>query len=105
HAIARQPASIALVAVRAAQGVKAQGVKAQGVKAQGVKAPDSKGSSTALFFAQSPGGTVDMSALLRQTVARFGGKGGGTRDFAQGGGVPEEKLDEALALAESLLAS
>ena len=68
-----------------------------------MKAPDSKGSSTALFFAQSPGGTVDMSALLRQTVARFGGKGGGTRDFAQGGGVAEEKLDEALALAEELL--
>src|SRR2546427_7951740 len=90
HAIAKQPASIALVAVRTAQGAKA---------------PDSKGSSTALFFAQSPGGTVDMSALLRQTVARFGGKGGGTRDFAQGGGVPEEKLGEALALAESLLAS
>ena len=30
-------------------------------------------------------------------------KGGGARDFAQGGGVAEEKLDEALALAEELL--
>ena len=72
-------------------------------KAKDVKAPDVKEGSTTLFFAQSAGGAADMSALLRQTVARFGGKGGGTRDFAQGGGVAEEKLDEALALAEELL--
>ena len=93
HAVAKQPSAVALVAVKGTQGAKAQDVKAQGVK----------GSSTALFFAQSAGGTADMSALLRQTVATFGGKGGGTRDFAQGGGVAEEKLEEALALAESLL--
>ena len=71
--------------------------------AQDVKSLDVKGSSTALFFAQSAGGAADMNALLRQTVTRFGGKGGGTRDFAQGGGVAEEKLDEALALAEEML--
>jgi alanyl-tRNA synthetase len=62
-----------------------------------------KGKPTALFFSQSPGGRVDMAAVLRQTLAKFGGKGGGTRDFAQGGGLPEEHLEEALAFAEALL--
>ena len=28
---------------------------------------------------------------MKQTVAKFGGKGGGTRDFAQGGGLPEDE--------------
>ena len=30
--------------------------------------------------------TFDASALLRAIVARFGGKGGGKADLAQGGG-------------------
>lgn len=35
-------------------------------------------------FAQSKGLQSDMGALLRQTLQRFPGKGGGTKDFAQG---------------------
>jgi alanyl-tRNA synthetase len=38
-----------------------------------------------LIFAQSAGGKSDMGALLKQTLASVGGRGGGTRDFAQGG--------------------
>ena len=38
-----------------------------------------------LVFAQSPGGTADMGALLKQVLASVGGRGGGSRDFAQGG--------------------
>jgi alanyl-tRNA synthetase len=38
-----------------------------------------------LVFAQSAGGKFDMGALLKQTLASVGGRGGGTRDFAQGG--------------------
>jgi len=37
-----------------------------------------------VVFAQSPGLPGDMSALLRAALAAVGGKGGGTRDFAQG---------------------
>jgi alanyl-tRNA synthetase len=62
-----------------------------------------KGKPAALFFAQSAGGAADMGSLLKQTVAQAGGKGGGARDFAQGGGLDETRLEEALALAESLL--
>ena len=37
-----------------------------------------------VVFAQSPGLPGDMNALLRAALAPAGGKGGGTRDFAQG---------------------
>ena len=37
-----------------------------------------------VVFAQSPGLPGDMNALLRASLAPAGGKGGGTRDFAQG---------------------
>ena len=39
---------------------------------------------------------------MKQTLAKFGGKGGGTRDFAQGGGLPEDQLEAALSFAEAV---
>ena len=77
HAVASHPTVVALV---------------------GEKGPPAK-----LYFAQSAGGPCDMGSILKQTVAKVGGKGGGARDFAQGGGLAEEKLEEALAVAEGLL--
>jgi alanyl-tRNA synthetase len=38
-----------------------------------------------LVFAQTPGGAADMGALLKQALSSVGGRGGGSRDFAQGG--------------------
>jgi len=46
-----------------------------------------------------------MATILRQIVSKVGGKGGGTRDFAQAGGLEEERLEEALTLAEDLIES
>jgi alanyl-tRNA synthetase len=63
-----------------------------------------KGKPTALFFAQTSGGPSEMGSILKQTVTKFGGKGGGGRDFAQGGGLEESRLEEALAYAQSLVA-
>jgi alanyl-tRNA synthetase len=77
HALARLAAAVALIGV--------------------------KGKPAALFLAQSAGGAADMGSVLKQTVAQVGGKGGGAHDFAQGGGLDETRLDEALALAENLL--
>lgn len=40
-----------------------------------------------VVFAQTPGAlpaTVDLGAMLRETIKEFGGKGGGNRNFAQG---------------------
>jgi alanyl-tRNA synthetase len=62
-----------------------------------------KGTPTALFFSQSTGGRANLSDVMKQTLAKFGGKGGGTRDFSQGGGLPENQLEAALSFAESLL--
>src|SRR6266436_4643574 len=38
-----------------------------------------------LVFAQTPAGAADMGALLKQVLSSVGGRGGGSRDFAQGG--------------------
>ena len=39
----------------------------------------------ALVFAQSAGQPHDMGALLKETMAKLGGRGGGSKDLAQGG--------------------
>ena len=77
HAAAKQPAAVALLAV--------------------------KGKPTSLFFSQSTGGSLNMGAILKETVTQLGGKGGGARDFAQGGGIDESRLEEALNCAEKLV--
>jgi len=77
HAVAKHPSAIALLGVR--------------------------GKPAGLFFAQSPGGKPNLAEVLKQTLAKFGGKGGGAHDFAQGGGLREDQLEEALDFAESLL--
>jgi len=77
HAIAKQAGAVALI------GVKTK--------------------PTTLYFVQSPGGTAHLGEVLKKTVAARGGKGGGTSDFAQGGGVEEAQLEKALEFAESLL--
>ena len=49
----------------------------------------SAGEKSAICFARSSNATPDMSKLLRSTLAKLGeGKGGGSPDFAQGGGPP-----------------
>jgi len=62
-----------------------------------------EGDSARLYFGQSAGGPSNMVALLKKTLAETGGKGGGARDFAQGGSLSTDKLEEALSLAERLL--
>lgn len=77
HALAKLPSTVALVGVMS--------------------------KPTALFFAQSAGGPSDMGSILKRTIAKFGGKGGGGRDFAQAGGMEESRLEQALAYAETLV--
>jgi len=61
--------------------------------------------SPGLVFAQSAGGAGDMGALLKRVLTSVGGRGGGSRDFAQGG-VPagsnvEQLLQQAAATIEA----
>jgi alanyl-tRNA synthetase len=58
-----------------------------------------------VFFAQHPTASKDMSALLKQVLAKVGGKGGGTRDFARGRLDDPNKAEEVLAFAREALAT
>jgi alanyl-tRNA synthetase len=51
-----------------------------------------------LIFARSPDEAADMGALLKETLSSVGGRGGGSKDFAQGG-VPQGSNVEALLQA------
>ena len=59
----------------------------------------------ALVFAQSAGQPHDMGALLKETMAKLGGRGGGSKDLAQGGAPHSEGLAAALADAAQKLAA
>jgi alanyl-tRNA synthetase len=57
----------------------------------------------ALLFAQSPGQPFDMGALLKEAVARLGGRGGGSKDMAQGGVPSVDGIEAVLqGVAEKL---
>ena len=77
HAVAKLPSAVALLGVA--------------------------GNPAMLVYAQTPGAAADMGEILRETVARDGGKGGGARNYAQGRGLDESRLDEALEFAVALL--
>jgi alanyl-tRNA synthetase len=58
----------------------------------------------ALVFAQSAGQPFDMGALMKEALAQLGGRGGGSRDMAQGGPTQTDQLETVLAeLAAKLL--
>ena len=57
--------------------------------------------SPALVFAQTAGLTFDMGALMKEALAATGGRGGGTKDMAQGGVARAETIDSALAKLRS----
>ncbi|MCU1300159.1 MAG: Threonyl/alanyl tRNA synthetase [Candidatus Sulfotelmatobacter sp.] len=59
----------------------------------------------ALVFAQSAGQPYDMAALLKQTLTKLGGRGGGSKDLAQGGAPNAEGLASALAKAAQALSA
>jgi alanyl-tRNA synthetase len=56
-----------------------------------------------LLLAQHPSSGKDMSALLKTILEKFGGKGGGARDFARGRLNDPSQAANALAHAKELL--
>ena len=54
-----------------------------------------------LVFAQSAGQSHDMGALMKETMVKLGGRGGGTRDMAQGGLPNPESVQLAIAQASA----
>jgi alanyl-tRNA synthetase len=59
--------------------------------------------SGSILFAQHPTAGKDMNALLKEVLAKIGGKGGGTRDFARGRLDVAAQAEKALALPQELL--
>lgn len=87
------------------------GWDAQGLKALAVAAASAEPRSAVALFtsavpalavvARGAAGGIDAGAVLKALVARFGGKGGGRCDLAQGGGLrgaPPELVAAAAAL-------
>jgi alanyl-tRNA synthetase len=70
----------------------------------GVVALVASGETGHVVFAQSKGLGHDMGALLSATLAEFGGKGGGAKDFAQGSVPDRGKLKALLGRAKDALA-
>ena len=96
-----------LVIVEALDGWDAQGLKAMAVAAAAID----PSTAVALFttttpalvvIAKGPNGGIDAGAVLKELVAKFGGKGGGKPDLAQGGGLSGTSL-ELIASARALL--
>lgn len=59
----------------------------------------------AVVAAASPGQSVDIGALLKQALGMHGGRGGGSKDMAQGGVPSAEAVDRVLAeVAEKIRA-
>jgi alanyl-tRNA synthetase len=56
-----------------------------------------------LVFAQSPGQPFDMTARMKEVMSKYGGRGGGSKDMAQGGLPSAEGIAVALAEAQSAL--
>ena len=75
-----------------AQKATRTGVSATALVASTVNSPG-------LVFAQSAGGAADMGVLLKQVLASVGGRGGGSRDFAQGGVPPGSNVEQLLKQA------
>jgi len=58
-----------------------------------------------LVFAQSAGQPFDMGALMKETMAKLGGRGGGSKDMAQGGVPSGANIGDVLKqIAEQLSA-
>jgi len=60
-----------------------------------------EGDQLRLVFARSADSTVDVAALLKKTLERFGGRGGGRPNLAQGGGLAGNAND-VLKFAQGL---
>jgi alanyl-tRNA synthetase len=95
-----------LVIVQALDDWDANGLKAIAIRitarANAMVVLFSKTSPSAVVIARSPGLAVDSASIVGTLTARFGGRGGGKADLAQGGGLVGD-LSETLATARRML--
>ena len=85
-----------------AQGVKAIAVAITAAEPKAVVVLFTATAPAQVVIARGSHAKVDASALLKQLAAKFGGKGGGKPDLAQGGGLAANSVD-LLAAAREIL--
>ncbi|HEY6360158.1 MAG TPA: DHHA1 domain-containing protein [Vicinamibacterales bacterium] len=94
------------VAVQVLEGWDAAGLKAiaSAMVTSSAAAVTLLSDSSPVFVvvARSAGVSTDAAAVLKQLIARFGGRGGGKPDLAQGGGLIGEAAEIALAARQLL---
>jgi alanyl-tRNA synthetase len=94
------------VAVHVLEGWDAAGLKtiASAMVGSGPAAVALVSASSPAFVvvARSAGVAADAAAVLKQLMARFGGRGGGKPDLAQGGGLTGDPKEIALAARQLL---
>jgi alanyl-tRNA synthetase len=61
------------------------------------------GGQPSLVFAQTPGLSNDMGALMKETLQKLGTRGGGNRDMAQGGAPDPASAEQALREASTAI--
>ena len=66
---------------------------------------DGKISFIAMASADAVAKGVHCGKIIKEITAVAGGSGGGKPDSAQGGGKDASKIDDALALVDSIIAS
>jgi len=57
----------------------------------------------AVIFACSRGAPINMGEVMSECMNEFGGRGGGGKDFAQGGAISKDSLQDVLDKAESII--
>jgi alanyl-tRNA synthetase len=104
-----RPVGAVRVVVDVLDGWDQAGLKALASAAAGqpgvVAALLSAGEPALIVIARSPEVNLDAAAVLRAVVQRFGGKGGGKPELAQGGGLQGARADLAAALVQIIEAS
>jgi len=85
-----------------AQGLKAIAVAATAAQPDVVIALFTSATPAQVVVARGANSSVDAAALLKQLTAKFGGKGGGKADLAQGGGLGAT-ASELVAFAKRLM--
>jgi alanyl-tRNA synthetase len=84
------------------QGLKAIAVAAAAARPEAIVALFTSTTPAQVVIARGAAATVDANALLKELIAKFGGKGGGKPDLAQGGGLGAP-ASELVAFIRSLL--
>lgn len=64
-----------------------------------------KSGQAGVVFAQSPGLPNDMGALMKEALVTLGGRGGGSRDLAQGGAAHPDDIESVLQAAAEKIRS